>query len=665
MALTTGRCVPHGLGTEKRHPRVHEAQRRRSGDRQDPQKRIEGATLGNAQRGKTEDLSPSEHSERPAPVGAEQPASDEAASDARKSLRPLLALKPYLIRHPGRLAGAGVALVVSAAAMLAVPMAVRRMIDHGFGAGDGGMINQYFTMMIVIGLVLAIASASRFYLVNWIGERVVADLRADVFAHLARLGPNFYERTHSGEVMSRLTADTTQVKAVAGSAISQALRNVIMLVGALVMMIVTSPSLSLLVLVAIPAIVLPLIGYGRVVRKLSRRAQDTLAEASAYAAENLAAVRTMQAFGHEAAVAGRYATAVERSFAAARERMLARAGLTGLVILLVVSSIVGVLWYGAASVISGEITGGRLSQFVIYALFAAGALGELSEVWGETTQAAGAAERITEFLTIEPEIKSPARPIPLAKPVKGEIEFRGVRFGYSGRPGIAALDGVSFRVAPGERVALVGPSGAGKSTVLSLILRFYDPTGGEILIDGTDIASLDLDELRATTALVPQEVALFADTISENIRYGTPGASEMDIVRAAVAAQADGFIRALPNGYETRIGERGVTLSGGQRQRIAIARALLKNAPLLLLDEATSALDTESELAVQRALETLAKGRSTIVVAHRLSTVQNADRILVLDKGRIVESGTHRELVQRNGLYARLSELQFGSEAAE
>ena len=592
-------------------------------------------------------------------------ASTEDTPASRRSLRPLLALKPYLLRHPGRLAGAGIALVASAAAMLAVPMAVRRMIDHGFGAKDGAMIDQYFMMLIVIGIVLAVASASRFYLVNWIGERVVADLRSDVFAHLARLGPDFYERTHSGEVMSRLTADTTQVKAVAGSAISQALRNTIMLIGALAMMLITSPSLSLLVLVAIPVIVLPLIGYGRMVKRLSRRAQDTLAEASAYAAENLAAVRTMQAFGHETAVADRFATSVERAFTAARDRMRARAGLTGLVIVLVVTSIVGVLWYGSASVMSGEITAGRLGQFVIYALFAAGALGELSEVWGETTQAAGAAERITEFLTIAPEITSPPNPVPLPKPVKGEIEFRNVRFGYANRPGVSALDGISFRVTPGERVALVGPSGAGKSTILNLLLRFYDPTAGQVLLDGIDIRSLALDELRAASAVVPQEVALFADTVAENIRYGTPGAAETDVVRAAVAAQADSFIRALPEGYETRLGERGVSLSGGQRQRIAIARAILKNAPVLLLDEATSALDTENEVAVQKALETLTKGRTTIVVAHRLSTVQSADRILVIDKGHIVESGTHSELAKKSGLYARLSELQFGSEAAE
>ena len=597
-------------------------------------------------------------------AGVEDSNAGEPA-EKRRSLRPLLALKPYLMRHPVRLMAAVAALVVAAVAMLTIPMAVRRMIDNGFGAQDGTMIDQYFMMLIVIGVILAAASAVRFYLVTWIGERVVADLRSDVFAHLARLGPAFYERTHSGEVMSRLTADTTQIKAAAGTAVSQAVRNTIMLVGALTMMIVTSPSLSLMVLIAIPIIVLPLIGYGRVVRRLSRHAQDTLAEASAYAAENLSAIRTMQAFGHEDAVAGRFAAASERAFGAARERIMARAALTGLIIMLAVAGIVGVLWYGAAGVIGGEISVGRLSQFVIYALFAAASLGALSEVWGETTQAAGAAERIVEFLEVEPEIVSPPNPAPLPSPLKGEIEFRNVDFTYPSRPDAPALNGVSFRVSPGERIAIVGPSGAGKSTILNLILRFYDPTRGDIRLDGVDIKSLALDDLRGATALVPQDVALFADTIAENIRYGTPKATQDDIVRAATAAQADAFIRALPQGYDTRLGERGIQLSGGQRQRIAIARAILKDAPVLLLDEATSALDTESEVAVQRALESLAKGRTTIVIAHRLSTVQSADRILVLDEGRIVESGTHRELTQKSGLYARLSELQFGTEAAE
>jgi len=590
---------------------------------------------------------------------------DEKRDASRRSLRPLLALRPYLARHPGRLLVAGIALVVSAGATLAVPMAVRRMIDHGFGAGDSTMIDQYYMMMIAIGLVLAVSSATRFYVVNWLGERVVADLRADVFAHLARLGPAFYDRTHSGEVMSRLTADTTQIKAAAGTAVSQALRNLIMLLGAFALMIVTSPSLSLLVLVAIPVIVLPLIGYGRSVRRLSRRAQDSLAEASAFAAENLAAVRTMQAFVSEGPVARRYAAAVERAFDDARARLVARAGLTGLVIFLVVSSIVGILWYGSSAVIDHEMTAGRLSQFVIYALLAAGALGELSEVWGETAQAAGAAERIIEFLTARSEIVEPAHPVPLPRPVRGEIAFHDVHFAYASRTRLPALDGVSFRVAPGERVALVGPSGAGKSTILSLILRFYDPQAGKVTIDGIDIATLSLDDLRRATALVPQDVALFADTAAENIRYGTPDATDADIARAAATAQADAFIRALPDGYATQLGERGVSLSGGQRQRIAIARAVLKNAPILLLDEATSALDAENEVAVQRALDSLAKNRTTIVIAHRLATVQSADRILVMDGGRIVDTGTHRELSQRSGLYARLSELQFGSEAAE
>jgi ATP-binding cassette subfamily B protein len=431
------------------------------------------------------------------------------------------------------------------------------------------------------------------------------------------------------------------------------------------MMIITSPKLSLLVLVAIPLIVLPLVGYGRVVRRLSRTAQDTLAEASAYAAENLAAVRTMQAFVNEDAVSSHFRDAVERSFVAARERMLSRAGLTGLVILLVVLSIAAVLWYGAASVVSGEITGGRLSQFVIYAVFAAASLGELSEVWGEISQAAGAAERITEFLTIEPDIRSPERPVPLPSPVKGDVVFDNVSFEYASRANVPALRNVSFRVAPGERVALVGPSGAGKSTVLNLLLRFYDPSSGVVSVDGINVATLSLDELRRSIALVPQEIAVFADTVAGNISYGTPGATQEQIEQAAKAAHADEFIRALPEGYETRLGERGVTLSGGQRQRIAIARAILKDAPILILDEATSALDAESELAVQRALDRVMAGRSTIVVAHRLATVQKADRILVLDKGRIVESGTHRDLANSSGLYARLSELQFGSEAAE
>jgi ATP-binding cassette subfamily B protein len=591
---------------------------------------------------------------------AEEPAQKRAAS-----LRPLLLLKPYIARHPLKLAIAGIALIISAAAMLAIPMAVRRMIDLGFLSKDGVLIDRYFAMLIVIGLVLAVASAARFYYVNWLGERVVADLRADIFHHIAGLGPAFFEKAHSGELMSRLTADTTQIKSFADSSLSQALRSLIMLAGALVMMFVTSPRLSLLVLLAIPAIVVPLIAFGRWVRRLSRHAQDTLAEASAYASENLSAVRTMQAFAHEDAAAARYRNAVERSFAAAKERMKARAALTALAMFLVVASITGILWFAASSVVGGDMSVGRLGQFVLYAVFAAAAFAQLSEIWGEVSQAAGTAERLTELLTVVPEIRSPARPVPMPVPPRGEIEFANVRFAYPDRPDDAALNGVSFHVEPGETVAVVGPSGAGKSTIFNLLLRFFDPSAGEVRIDGVRVDEASLGELRKRSALVPQDVALFADTIAENIRYGAPGASLEAVQRAAVAAQADEFIRALPNGYQTKLGERGVTLSGGQRQRIAIARALLKDAPILLLDEATSALDAESEALVQRALERVMKGRTTLVIAHRLATVQKADRILVMDKGRIVERGAHAELVAKGGLYGRLAEMQFGAEAAE
>ena len=581
------------------------------------------------------------------------------------SLRPLLALRPYLAQHKYVMALSFVALVVSALATLTLPVAVRRMIDFGFASDHHGMIDLYFAMLMLIGLILAVASAARFYFVNWLGERVVADLRANVFRHLTHLGPAFYETTHSGEVMSRLTADTTQIQAAAGTAVSQVLRNLIMLAGALVMMLVTSIKLSLLVLVAIPAIVLPLIAYGRVVRRLSRRAQDALAEASAYAAENLAAVRTMQAFSAEAPVAARFAAAVEASFNTVRSRLKARAGLTGIAMFLVFAGIVGVLWIAAGGVATGEITGGRLSQFVIYAVLAGMALAGLSEIWGEINQAAGAAERLTELLAIEPQIRSPDRPVALPTPPRGDIAFSKVRFAYPGPGNAHALDGVSFEVAPGETVALVGPSGAGKSTVFNLLLRFFDPGSGHIKLDGVLISRADIAELRARIALVPQDVALFAGSVADNIRYGRPEATVAEVRRAAETAQAGGFIEALPEGYETRLGERGITLSGGQRQRIAIARALLRDAPILLLDEATSALDAESEALVQKAVEKVMRGRSTIVIAHRLATIQKADRILVFDKGRIVESGTHTDLVRQGGLYARLADLQFTAEAAQ
>jgi ATP-binding cassette subfamily B protein len=562
------------------------------------------------------------------------------------------------------IAAALAALIVSAAATLAVPLAVRRMIDVGFSGVEPGLVDKYFATLLGVGLILALASAARFYCVNWLGERVVADIRADIFKHLTGLSPAFYETAHSGEVMSRLTADTTQIKAAASTTISQALRNLVILVGAVAMMIVTSPKLSLLVLIAIPIIVLPLVAYGRAVRSLSREAQDSLAHASAYASESLTQVRVLQAFTHERAAATRFAGAVERAFAAAKARTKARAGLTALAIFLVFASVVGILWYGAQDVLAGTMTGGRLGQFVLYAVFAAAATGELSEVWGEINQAAGSAERLGELLAVQSAIKSPSQPVPLPEPPRGEIAFRDVTFHYPSRPAISALAGVSFRAKKGERVAIVGPSGAGKTTIFALLLRFYDPQKGTVSVDGVPVNQADLHALRSRFAIVPQEPALFADTVAANIAYGVGEASRSEIEKAARAAFAHDFIAALPQGYDTMLGEGGVTLSAGQRQRIAIARAVLCDAPILLLDEATSALDSESETLVQRALDAIMQGRTTLVIAHRLATVTRADRILVLDQGRLVEEGTHQSLLGNGGIYARLAELQFATDAA-
>jgi len=603
-------------------------------------------------------------------VATEQTSSIETASSmeaaltlepAKRSarLRPLLALAPYVARYRGRAALAFISLTIAAVTTLVVPVAVRRMIDLGFTPEGIARINSYFSVMIAVVAVLAFASASRFYLVMTIGERIVADLRRDVFSHLISLSPAFFDSSRSGELMSRLTADTTQIKSAVGASVSIALRNFMLFVGATTMMVITSPRLSGLVLLAIPVIVLPLVAFGRWVRRLSRNAQDTLADATAYASELVGAIRTVQAYTGERLANARFGGDVEQAYEAARSSTRARALLTAIIIFIVFTSVVVILWIGSNDVLSGSITPGRLGQFVLYAAFAALALGQLSEVWGEVSAASGASERLFEILRVKSEITAPVSPRALSQPSRGDVSFENVSFAYPTRPDALAVDGVTLSVRAGEKVAIVGPSGAGKSTLFHLLLRFYDPASGTISFDGVPITAADPHEVRARIALVPQDSVVFAATARENIRFGRPEATDAEVERAADLAHATEFIRRLPGGFDAPLGERGVTLSGGQRQRIAIARAILRDAPLLLLDEATSSLDAESETLVQTALEELMRHRTTLVIAHRLATVLSCERIMVLDQGRIVEQGTHASLVAANGLYARLARLQF------
>lgn len=596
--------------------------------------------------------------------GEQDPEAEERASS--KNLTAIRGLLPFVFKYKGRLAIVMFMLTLAAGVTLAMPYGVRLLIDNGFTDEMGSSVDKYFGFFLALATLLAISSAGRFYFVMWMGERVVADVRKAVYDHLVTLSPSFIERTKTGEILSRLTTDTTLIQSIVGASASIALRNLFMMIGAIILLVYTSPRLSAYFVVLAPMVILPLLVVGRRVRGQSNLAQEKIADTSALAGESLGAIQTVQSNTQEEREASRFFTAVEFAFGAGKRRIRSQAMLTATVIFLVFASIVGVLWAGARLVANDpSFTGGDLAQFILYAIFAAASLGSLSEVWSEVQKAAGAAERLVELLNIGSDIEAPANPKSLPERVEGALKLDQVIFKYPTRDHVEVLQDFTLEVKPGEKIALVGPSGAGKTTVFQLLLRFYDPQDGGIELEGIDLRDLDPVDLRSQFAVVSQDPVIFGTTAKENILYGRPEASMEEIEAAAKVATADRFLEDLPEGYDTDLGPNGVTLSGGQRQRVAIARAVLRDAPILLLDEATSALDSESEQLVQGALDTLMENRTTLVIAHRLSTILKADRIVVMDEGRIVDIGRHEELVEKGGLYARLAELQFNANVTD